>query len=258
MKKQENRSILSFILIIQKTLNIGLDIKDELEAQYNKLTSLWDRPGIEIIFSENKKIKVYYSDKVNIEFVTAGTPSWENGFHNTNKLEIFLSPLQTASQENYYTNLTNLAKNEFSQLAIEKKFKRENNNYFPPHFLEGFGLYESGFRPRRDSILKYLNENEIPDFDFVRDTSGISNTLKRDLIISNIEGQILCGWSYLAVCPGASSYVSNQWPNYLEFFYKASETERIKLQKSSANFDFYVVQSDTNHLSEIVSYFENA
>ncbi|NQU54734.1 MAG: T9SS type A sorting domain-containing protein [Bacteroidetes bacterium] len=234
-----------------------LEIKNDLEAQYNKFTSLWDRPGKEKIFSENEKIKVYYSEKENIEFITTETPSWKNGFHNTNKLEIFLSPLQTTAQENYYTNLTNLAINEFSQLAIEKKLTRDQNNNFPPYFMEGFGLYESGFRPCRDSIVKYLNETDS-NIDFLLDTTGICNTLKRDVIISSIEGQLLSGDSYLRVGPMYSSYFQERLPKYWKYFYAEPENQRIKLIISTNRFDFYGAISDSSHFSEIVNYFENA
>lgn len=240
------------------SLNYHLEITLPLEKQFDKLSSLWNRPGIENIFEENKKIKIYYTEKENNIYFNSENPEWKNGSYNSDKLEIYISPLISPTQKEFYTNLKNLALNEFSQLAVEKKFKRENSNYFPPYFLEGFGLYEMGIRPKRDSIVKYLSDNPTPDFNFIKDTTGITNTLKKDLIICNIEGQLLTTWSYLAVNPGASSYIQSQWPNYLQYFYQSPENNRIKLQKSSTNFDFYVAQSDTNHLAEIIQYFENA
>ena len=235
-----------------------LEIKDTLEDQFAKLSSLWNRPGIEDVIDFNDTIKVYYSAREDIDQFSPETPNWKCGFHNISKLEIYLSPLSEPFQVSYYANLQNLAINEFSQLAISKKFLRENSSYFPPYFLEGFGLYESGYRPRRDSILEYLNENPEPDFDFLTDTSGISNTLKRDLIISNIEGQILTPWSYLNVNPGASSYIAGQWSNYLKHFYNSPDNDRIKLLTSTEYFDFYGAVSDSAHHAEATSYFENA
>jgi hypothetical protein len=235
-----------------------LEIKDDLENQFEKLSSLWNRPGIEDVFNSNDIIKVYYSAREDIDQINPETPNWKCGFHDISEIEIYLSPLSEPFQASYYTNLQNLAINEFSQLAISKKLIRENNQYFPPYFLEGFGLYESGFRPRRDSVLQYLNENPVPDFNFLVDTLGISNTLKRDLIIGNIEGQLLTTWSYLAVNAGASSFIIEQWPNYLNHFYIAPDNDRIKLLSSSANFDFYGAVSDSAHHAEVISYFENA
>jgi hypothetical protein len=142
-------------------------------------------------------------------------------------------------------------------LAVDKKFM-SNRNTLPPHFLEGFGLYESGFRPRRDSIIKYLSISPVPDFNFISDTSGICSTLKKDMIVSNTEGQILSGWSYLNVGPGASSFIFSQWPAYLKYFYTESENTRIQLLISTTDFDFYGALSDSTHFSEIVSYFEGA
>ena len=233
------------------------EIENDLETQYNKLSSLWDRPGKENIFSEEGKIKIYYSEKEYIDFNTNKTPGWKNGFHNASKLEIFLSPLKTSAQENYYSNLVNLAINEFSQLAIEKKLERDNSYYFPAYFMEGFGLYEAGFRPRRDSIVKFINETDL-NYDFLVDTSGISNTLKKDVIVSSVEGQILIGGSYLAVGPIYSNYFQDRLPNYWKYFYTEPENQRIKLQRATANFNFYGATSDTSHFTEVVSYFENA
>jgi hypothetical protein len=234
-----------------------LEINDVLENQFEKLSSLWDRPGKENLFNESQKIKVYYADKQDIDIINPNTPTWKCGFHNSTTLEIYLSPLSNPAQVSYYSDLHTLAQNEFSQLAVEKKFMSNRNN-LPPHFLEGFGLYESGFRPRRDSIIKYQSINPVPDFNFISDTSGISNTLKKDLIVSNIEGQILSGWSYLFVGPGASSFINSQWPAYLKYFYTEPENTRIKLLISTTDFDFYGAISDSSHFSEIVSYFESA
>jgi len=238
--------------------NFYVDIQKELEIHFLKLSSLWNRPGIENVFNENEKIKIYYSEKSAIDKVMVETPNWKNGFHDVEKLELFLSPISTTNQEIYYTNLQNLVINEFSQLAISKKFLRENSNYFPAYFLEGFGLYEMGVRPRRDSIIKYLNENPVPDFNFLKDTANISTTLKKDLILSNIEGQLLTTWSYSAVGPGASSFIQGQWPDYLKYFYQYPEQDRIKLHHESSHFNFYLAESDTNHFSEYMTYFEDA
>ena len=238
--------------------NFYVDIQDELEIEYSKLSSLWNRPGIADVFNENDKIKVYYSDKGDIDKVLDETPDWKSGFHDLQKLELYIAPLANSNQLSYYNNLKNLALNEFSQLAISKKFLRENFNYFPAYFLEGFGLYETGVRPRRDSIIKYVNENPVPDFNFVRDTIGISNTLKKDLILSNIEGQILTTWSYLNVGPGASSFIQGQWPDYLKYFYTEPEDDRIKLLETTSHFNFYGAQSDNAHFSEIALFFENS
>jgi hypothetical protein len=253
-----NSEHFEFYTNLPESTNYSNDIKDALEKQYAKLSDLWNRPGIENIYSESDKIKVYYSKREDIDKVTPETPIWKISFHNEEKLELYISPILNSIQESYYSNLQSLAINEFSQLAITKRCSRENYINLPAYFLEGFGLYESGFRPRRDSIVKYLNENPEPNFNFVRDTSGINNTLKRDLIISNIEGQILTPWSYSSVNEGASSYIAGQWQNYLKYFYSKSENERIKFQKATSHFDFYGAESDSNHLTEVTQYFENA
>jgi len=239
--------------------NFYVDIQNELEIQFLKYSSLWNRPGIENVFNEAEKIKIYYSEKSDIDKVMTETPNWKSGFHDADKMELYLSPISNTDQESYYTDLQNLAKNEFSQLAISKKLMRENNNYLPSYFLEGFGLYEMGVRPRRDSIIKYMNENPVPDFNFLKDTANISTTLKKDLILSNIEGQILTPNAYFRVNPGyCCSYTQAQWPNYLKYFYQYPEQDRIKLYHESSHFNFYLAESDSNHFLEYLTYFEDA
>ncbi|MCG6187532.1 T9SS type A sorting domain-containing protein [Maribellus maritimus] len=235
-----------------------LTIQDNLEEQYDKLSSLWNRPGIEDIFKESDKIKVYYSAKNDIYLAEEETPGWKSGFHNPENLELFLSPLTNSSQLDYYSTLAGLAVNEFSQLAVSKKLLRDNWSDLPSYFLEGFGLYETGFRPRRDSITKYIDENPATNFDFATDTSGISNTLKKDFIVSCVEGPLLSGGSYLGIGPVHSSWLHNQLSIYLKYFYTEPENQRIKLQLTTPDFDFYGATSDSSHFSELVSYFEDA
>lgn len=255
--KVDSTEHFAFFTNINSEKDFHLNIKDELEKQFDKLSSLWNRPGIDDIFIDSDKVKVYFSVKTDINLVTEETPSWKSGFYDTKSQSLFLSPLILPNQADFYGTFCNLAINTFSQLAIVKKFERENNTYLPSYFLEGFGMYEMGIRPRRDSVVNYLNNNATPDFDFLTDTSGISNTLKKDMILTNIEGQLLTTWSYLAVGPGAYSYISFQWPNYLKYFYGQSETSRIKLMLETEHFDFYWAENDTAHSYEIERYFED-
>ena len=234
-----------------------LTIQDSLENQYDKLSSLWNRPGIEDVFKESDKIEVYYSAKNDIYLADDEIPGWKCGFHDNSSKKIYLAPLENQQQTNFYRNFPNLAVNEFSQLAISLKLLRENNTYFPSYFLEGFGLYESGFRPDRDDVIQYVND-EL-EYSYITDTSDIgNNSLKKSLIIANIEGQVLTPWSYLGLNAGASSFVASQWQNYLKHFYTKPESDRIKLQHSSEHFDFYGADSDNSHMTEAYSYFENA
>lgn len=239
------------------SLNYHSEITLPLEKQFAKLSSLWNRPGNDDIFDDDKKVKIYYTEKENNKYASKENPDWKNGFHYVDNLEIFVSPLKSTAQKNYYLNLQNLIINEFSQLAIKKKFARESGSYPPSYFMEGFGLYETGFRPQRDSIIKYLNESN-PDFNLLLDTMEISNTLKKDLIVSIIEWQILSGGSYLGIGPVYSSWLAEQLPKFLKYFYTEPEDQRIKLQQATTDFDFYGTTSDSSHFSEIISYFEDA
>ncbi|WP_297099752.1 hypothetical protein [uncultured Draconibacterium sp.] len=242
---------------IEGEKDYALAIKDDLEKQFDKLSSLWNRPGIEPVFQSGSLIKIYFSIRDDISMTEQNTPTWKCGFHNNSVKEIYLAPLENQLQSNFYGNFNKLAVNEFSQLAISCKFLRENNNYFPPYFLEGFGLYESGFRPNRDDVIQYVTDGLA--YDYITDTSDIANnTIKKSLIIANIEGQVLTPWSYLNVNPGASSFISSQWQNFLKHFYTKPEPDRLKLQYSSEHFDFYSANSDSAHMTEAYSYFEDA
>lgn len=235
-----------------------LSIQDSLEIQFDKLASLWNRPGKEDVFDESVKIKVYYSAKDDIQLNNESTPKWKNGFFTAETLELFLSPLTEPCQINYYNTLVRLAVNSFSQLAVTKKLQREDCADLPSYFLEGFGLYETGFRPRRDSILQYMNAHSKIDFNFISDTTGVSNSLKKDFIVASIEWPLLTGGSYLGVSPPYSFWLESELPKFLHYFYTETEDERIKLQLATSDFEFYGATDDSSHFAEVVSYFENA
>lgn len=230
-----------------------------LETQYLKLSGLWNRPGIENVFREEEPIRVFYTESKFIEQARPESPAWKCGFHDAKASTIYFSPLLSPEQYDYYKSLEGLVINAFSQMAIERKtLREEGSDYSPPFFTEGFGLYESGFRPRRDSILRYMELFPKLDYDMIRDTTGIRSTFKKDLIVCNIEGQILSGWSYLGVNPGAYTYEIFQWPAHLEYFYGLDEDSRIKLQQITPWFDCYAASTDTAHLGEVIGWFQDA
>lgn len=229
-----------------------------LEKQYLKLSGVWNRPGIEDVFKEDQRVKIYYTERDNISQALDASPAWKCGYLDAREATLYLSPLLSPLQNEYYESFEGLAINAFSQMAIMRKYLREGGEDFLPYFLEGFGLYESGFRPRRDSILRYMELYPELDYDMVRDTTGISTTFKKDLIACNIEGQLLTGWAYLGVNPGAYTYQIFQWPAHLEYFYALDEENRIKLQRSTTWFNFYCATSDTFRLKEVEGWFRDA
>ena len=159
-----------FYTNITEEQDYWMEIKDTLENEYLKLSSLWNRPGIADVFDENVKIKIYYSEKEDIAAKEDNSPSWKNGFMDINLLEIYISPLVSEKQIHFYKTISKLAINQFSQLAVYKKFQRVVPEIeLEAYFLEGFGLYEMGERPKRDSVVKYLNNNPVPDFNFLTD-----------------------------------------------------------------------------------------
>jgi hypothetical protein len=224
-------------------------IQDELEMKYNKLSAYWNRPFREKIFDKDVRIKVKYSNKEDIKLCEDKTPNWKCGFHNISTLEIYLSPLTTDIQRSFYTDLKGLAVNEFSQLAIIRKLQRNQIGNFPEYFLEGFGLYETGFRPRVDSVRAYMDGRINPEMSFIDDTTGIATTNKKDVTVSFIEGQVIIG--YFNLKPWEDG-----WYNFVRYFYVNADEERYRCINSSEHFNLYTFPSDSVYSQEILDSLE--
>ncbi|MBN2806688.1 MAG: T9SS type A sorting domain-containing protein, partial [Prolixibacteraceae bacterium] len=227
------------------------NIQDELEKEYSKLSAYWDRPFREKIFDEDVRIKVNFGSKEDIYLCDDKTPNWKCGFHNISTFEIYLSPLTTDIQRSFYTDLKGLAVNEFSQLAIIRKLQRNQIGNFPEYFLEGFGLYETGFRPRVDSVRAYMDGRINPEMSFIEDTTGIATTNKKDVTVSFIEGQLMFG--YFNLKPWEDG-----WFNFVHYFYVNADEERYRCINTSEHFNLYTFPADSVYSQEILDSLEGS
>jgi len=224
-----------------------LEINDELENKYTNLTSLFDRPCLNNIFQEEEKIKVYYTNIENIPDYDENTPAWKCGFADANDNSIYLSPLITEDQINYYTNLSGLSINTFSKFAFIKKAFRDYGALFvPPYFLEGFGLLESGYSANRDSVIQCLSElgTNAPDLNSLTDISLLATTAQKDLLTTYMKSLVLINcYSYLEY-----GYGQYGWEKYLKYYYLIDDTNRIKLLKSTEHFNIYGNEKERDYM----------
>ena len=243
-----------FCTNIPDSSDFYLNIQDALERQYANLTSLWDRPGVENLFPDTSKIKIIFSQKKDLNIDENKDYSWKLGFHNREKLEVYLSPISNTEQQKYYENLTGLAINEFSQLTVSRQFMRENMNSFPDYFLEGFGLYECGIRPERDSLLNLMNKlgTNVPPMSVYQDLSNMPSTSLKDLIVFCVEAKILAG-CYYELSPYGYEY---GWSAFFKHYYQKESPERIKLQYTTPQFNIYSSDYEIPYLEAIGEEFE--
>jgi len=248
----------NFYTNMPENLNYYLDIKDGLEAEFKKLNSIWNRPGQAKVYENDAKIDVYYSLKENQPGLQGYIDSWRCGFYLTNGAAIYLTPLLTDEQTSYYNNLEGEAVHTFSKMALRRRMARDDGqiNALPSYFGEGFGLYEIGYRPNRDSIISFLNAHTGDlDQNSINDISDITSTSKKDIIVSYVEGQILISLGYYYCYPDYGSFPP-RWNQFLKYFYKANDVERIELNGQSENFDIYCSSRDTMYVDSMLVWLE--
>lgn len=233
--------------------NYWLEIKDTLEINYKKYCDIWNIQGKEDFIDKNIKTKVLYTNKSNIQLISEQTPETKSGFFDRPTKTIYLSPLNTPEKRNYYENLEGLAINTFAGYAKKHQLYRDRNknDYLPDYYTEGFGLYEQGFRPRLDSITKFrsthtkdLTHEDLNVMDVFNSTS------QKDIIVSYVEGQIICSLDYFGEAPYGS--YPPIWNNYLTYFYDTTDVVRIQKYATSENFDVYCSSRDTAHIDSFL------
>ena len=134
------------------------EISPGIDNWFTELCAYWDRPGLPPIFPSGNKIKVYAVDKdVFTELHGDDLPSWKSGFLRLPD-EIYLLKSGFGSNTIYEGEFSKLVKNTLGQLALKKRHLRDGDNSFPAYYAEGFGLYYSGYQPKREQILQFLNE----------------------------------------------------------------------------------------------------
>ena len=246
-----------FYTNIQNQTNYWQEIDESLESSYQKYCGIWNYNGKSDFMDNDIKTKVYYQVKSEITLVNEETPEKKSGFIDQESQSIFLSPLNTTEKQAYYGNLEGLAKNTFAILA--KKFQlirdRGGEDWLPLYFEEGFGLYEQGYRPIQDSIRAYKNQHQKEYTHADLDEMNIfGGTSEKDMIVSYVEGQIVCTFDYNGVAP-YGSYVPI-WNNFLTYFYDTTEVVQIKKYASNEHFDIYCSARDTMHIDSFFVWLE--
>ncbi|MDK2978579.1 MAG: hypothetical protein PWP52_1293 [Bacteroidales bacterium] len=240
---------------ITDSSNYYLKVQDALEQQYDKLTSIWNRPNIDNLYPDDSKISVIFTTKENIPLSANDSPSWKCGFFDKDNNTIYLSPLNSFIQKDYYKSTQQLAINTFSQLTLIKKLIRDERYYHPDYFMEGFGLYETGYRAQRDSLMEKFNdlETQEPKISDIEDTTGITNSSQKDLIVSYIESQILVD-CYYHMEPGYREY---EWQKYLKYYHINQGDDQVKLIYSTEHFDFYAQNKELANIDNYGDAMEN-
>ncbi|QGY47458.1 T9SS type A sorting domain-containing protein [Maribellus comscasis] len=238
-------------------------IKDELEEQYEKYASYWNIPGLNDFITQNTKSKIYLFSRENIKFINEDTPDWKMGFFDYKSESIYLdnSIMQTSSADNnqYYDGLKGLAIHTYAGYAIQLRLDRDGSgNSLPDYFAEGFGLYERGYRPNRDSVIAFkenhpdlLSSNELSAF------KSITNTSEKDISVAYIEYQILLCGGYRNCNKWDYGPLPDTWKNFLIYFYTTGDDDvQIKKYDESENFDIYCSARDTMFIDSMKTWLE--
>jgi len=226
-----------------------LEIKDTLENRYQTYCGHWNIPGLEDFMDKNKKTKLYLADRDDIPFINAQTPDWKLGFYERepNTIHLDKSIIEPGYESNYYEGLIGLALHAFAGCAYQHRLFRDRNgdDYSPAYYLEGFGLYEQGYRPNRDSIISFMTENpgELTH-QILENFENIHNSSEKDIVVSYVEGQLLIvlGYRYSEAPYGSYPPI---WNNFLTYFYDTTDVVQIKKYDESQNFDIYCSSRDT-------------
>lgn len=218
--------------------NFYQEIENILEEKYLNYISLWQRPGFTPIFQANGKIKINYTSRNTLLLFNSELSEWDCGIVNASTGEVNLSPLISIAQQEYYGSFSNLAVNELSQLALSGFINEALEDYY----LEGFGLYEMGYRPNRDQLLQKLSEigTEEPTVETIFDISNLNLVGNKDLMASLFESKVLIRCYYY----GYNYNRLYDWWQLLKHYY-IKDNDRIKLIYSTEHFDIYGAEKET-------------
>lgn len=219
------------------------EISENVDNWYLELCSYWDRPGITPLFNSDEKTSIYMvSPELFAEQSEIELPGWKCGFsHNSSSIVTKLPEGENSIYENSYLNLV---KNTLGQFILNKHFEGVES-----YFKEAFGLFYSGYQPKRDSILKAISIiGESPSIDVLNDISNLSTSYQKDLITSFVESKVLSVGGVQNCYYGG---MTEHWYSHLEYYYKKPDNERIKLLKQTDRFNIYAADSDLPHLNAI-------
>ena len=224
------------------------DIKNDVDQWFRELKSYWDRPGLDLLFEEGEKVKVYLVDKQNLnEFTGFNCADWKFGAYKTPN-EIYVASPPDGIDNLYEGSFQKLIKNSLGQLLLKKKLSREGSSA-PPYFTEAFGLFYAGYRPNRDSIMQALADlGRDPVISDIQNIDDIATTYKKDFIVSYIQAQALSTAGIQKLGPG--SY-ETAWQRHLTYYYENEMANRIALQKVTTHFNIYSTPQDIQFMDVI-------
>lgn len=235
--------------------NTWSTLSQAMQSEFLELSSYWDRPGNPQLVPLGTKIKIYHLNRSDFEQY-AGTvmPAWKCGWFIHDVYTVLVTTPDGTEQENYYGTFESLAKGSLAQLMVNLHLINEGNNSASFHLLEGFGLYRGGYRPNRDMILQAINDlGRYPVTSDINDNKNYTTDYMKDLIVSRIESQLFTGIAYQGINEWLSERV---WSAYFKYYHENSDAARMKLSKTSNNFDIYCTQQDEQFLDTIVARLE--
>lgn len=240
-----------FHTAVENGENYWNEIAENIDNWYKELCSYWDRPLHDSLFSNDFKIQIYLLDKTNYTEQTGKSLyDWKYGdFVAPDK--IYLTLPDGDNDIIYKNSFSKLAKNILGQLILKKR-DEINGDQFPEYFYESFGLYYSGFRPDRNTLLQAINQiGRNPAINDINDLNNFGKN-KLNLLASYIESQILVR-SFQFLYPNDEI----TWAAFLKHYYlETNEEKRMSLRFSSLKFDFYTVPSDTVYLKAMAQRLE--
>jgi hypothetical protein len=224
-------------------------ISEHLEKGFSNYRSIWERPNSNTVFPAGQKIGIYFCTRNALAGMQNDLPDWDCGIYNFQSGSIYLTTPQTEDQLQYYGDLTHLAVNELSQMALEGLLDRRPE----PWNSEGFGLYEMGYRPNRSNLLQKLTDlgTHEPALEHITDISQLNVSGNIDLMASLFESKALLG-SYFFGHYGNSLY---EWWQMLKHFY-IKDTDRVALRYSTEHFDYYAAEKELPFLGAMADNME--
>ncbi|MFK5857124.1 MAG: PKD domain-containing protein [Bacteroidota bacterium] len=233
-------------------------IQIPLEDQFTMFSGLLDfGGGIDSLFTDSMvfDIILYNSHEELDDEYAYDLYDWKCGFWDVPSNSLSLCVPQTQLQVDFYSDFSSLAVNTFSQLVIKLNIIRRGQNYFPQYFREGVGLYYSGFRPDPATLDSYVIAlGSTPIISDLEDITNIATSGLKDLIVSNIQFQAISSITTRYMNPG---YNENLWQNFIPIYYQNEESERMRLQLITDNFDFYCIDKDVQYLVDMANSLEN-
>ena len=226
------------------------DYMEDLEYTYERFKSIWERPTSNTIFPNVEKIKIFYNQRSDILENNGEMTEWDCGAFNFQTGEIYIAPLDNDVRLGYYGTVGKLMQNELAQMALTGWLDFDLDAWF----VEGFGLYEMGYRPERDKLLSKLSElgtNE-PPLESIMNIEDLPDSGNKDLMASFFQSKALIHCYFYGYW-GDDTY---KWWQILKHYY-IKEIDRVELLYSSEHFDIYGASKEMSYVEAMANDMEN-